>query len=80
MNFTELNKQQLVNSYPLASEFKFEHIYARHDGDKRALENNLISQLGLAAIPFPTNEQMVYDAGEDLKSRIKSIMTQQRFN
>ncbi|SDL44277.1 hypothetical protein [Kriegella aquimaris] len=80
VNFTELNKQQLVNSYPLASEFKFEHIYARHDGDKRALENNLISQLGLAAIPFPTNEQMVYDAGEDLKSRIKSIMTQQRFN
>tara|TARA_R110002049_G_scaffold240425_1_gene414059 strand:+ start:339372 stop:340520 length:1149 start_codon:yes stop_codon:yes gene_type:complete len=80
VNFTELNKQQLVNSYPLASEFKFEHIYARHDGDKRALENNLLSQLGLAAIPFPTNEQMVYDAGENLKSNLKLIMTQQRFN
>ncbi len=80
VNFTELNTHQLVNSYPLASEFIFEHVYARHDGDKRALENNLISQLGLVAIPFPTNEQMVYDAGEDLKSRLKSIMTQQRFN
>ena len=72
-------KQQL-NSYPLTSEFVFEHVYANYDGDKRALENDLVSLLNLAAVPFPSNEQMVYDAGEDLKNRIKGVITSHRFN
>ena len=80
VRFTELEKNQLVNSYPLTSEYVFEHIYANYDGDKRALDNTLVSLLNLAAVPFPTNEQMVYDAGEDLKSRLKSILLKQRFN
>lgn len=80
VRFTELGKNQLVNSYPLTSEYIFEHIYANYDGDKRALDNGLVSLLNLAAVPFPSNEQMVYDAGEDLKSRLKSILIKQRFN
>ncbi len=79
VSFTDLNTKQLVNSYPLASEFIFEHIYANYDGDKRALDNNLVSLLNLAAVPFPTNENMVYDAGEDLKAKLKGIITQQHF-
>ncbi len=80
VRFTDLNTKQEISSYPLSSEFIFEHIYANYDGDKRALENNLVALLDLAAVPFPTNEQMVYDAGEDLKSRLKNILTRQRFN
>ncbi|WP_273567156.1 hypothetical protein [Maribacter halichondriae] len=80
VSFTELKKQQVLNSYPLSSEFVFEHVYANYDGDKRALENDLVSLLNLAAVPFPTNEQMVYDAGEDLKLRLKSILSRQQFN
>jgi len=79
VSFTDLNTKQLINSYPLASEFIFEHIYANYDGDKRALDNNLISLLRLNAVPFPTNENMVYDAGEDLKAKLKGIITQQHF-
>jgi hypothetical protein len=80
VNFTDLRKQQTINQYPLTSEFVFEHIYANYDGDKRALDNDLISLLQLARVPFPTNEQMVYDAGEDLKNNLKNILTRQRFN
>ncbi len=80
VNFIDLHSQQAVNSYPLASQFVFQHVYANYDGDKRALENDLVAQLDLAAVPFPSDEQMVYDAGEDLKARLKSILTQQRFN
>ena len=80
VSFTELKKQQQLNSYPLSSAFIFEHVYANYDGDKRALDNDLVSLLKLAAVPFPSNEQMVYDAGEDLKSRLKSILVKQRFN
>jgi hypothetical protein len=80
VNFTDLRKQQQINQYPLASEFVFEHVYANYDGDKRALDNELISLLQLARVPFPTNEQMVYDAGEDLKGNLKTILNRQTFN
>ncbi|MGD1946600.1 MAG: hypothetical protein ACFB0A_10160, partial [Croceivirga sp.] len=71
---------QVINSYPLSSEFIFEHIYANVDGDRRALDNNLVALLDLAAVPFPTNENMVYEAGEDLKARLKSIVSRHEFN
>ncbi len=80
VTYTDLKTKQQLDNYPLTSEFVFEHIYANYNGDKRALESNLISLLQRAAVPFPTNEQMVYDAGEDLKGRLKSIITKQQFN
>ncbi|WP_281540350.1 hypothetical protein [Maribacter aestuarii] len=80
VNFTDLKKKQQINQYPLASEFVFEHVYANYDGDKRALDNELVSLLQLARVPFPTNEQMVYDAGEDLKGNLKTILNRQTFN
>ncbi|WP_373519118.1 hypothetical protein [Pricia sp.] len=80
VRFTDLATQQPLDSYPLSSEFVFEHVYANYDGDKRALDNDLVKLLGLASVPFPSNEQMVFDAGEDLKSRLKSILIRQRFD
>ncbi|MFS4468183.1 hypothetical protein [Maribacter sp. 2210JD10-5] len=80
VSFTDLQKNQQINQYPLASEFIFEHNYANYDGDKRALDNELLSLLQLARVPFPSNEQMVYDAGEDLKNNLKNILRRQRFN
>jgi len=80
VSFSDLETKQKLNSYPLSSEFVFEHIYANYNGDKRALDNDLVSLLNLAAVPFPSNEQMVYDAGEDLKNRLKGILTKHRFN
>ena len=80
VHFVDLQTKQEINSYPISSEFIFEHVYANYDGDRRALDNELVSLLNLAAVPFPTNEQMVFDAGEDLKTRIKYILKRQRFN
>jgi len=80
VSFTDLENGQEINSYPLSSEFVFEHIYANYQGDKRALDNDLIALLNLGAVPFPTNEQMVYDAGEDLKLRLKEVIRKYSFN
>jgi len=80
VSFTDLQSGQEVNSYPITSEFIFEHVYANYTGDKRALDNDLIALLDLAAVPFPSNEQMVYDAGEDLKARLKSVVQKHSFN
>lgn len=78
--YIDLRNNQQINTYPLASEAVFEHVFADYYGDKRALDNTLIALLNLRQVPFPTNEQMVYDAGEDLKLRLKDIITRHRFN
>lgn len=80
VRFTDLNSGQEINSYPLSSEFVFEHIFANYQGDKRALEDDLLVFLNAREVPFPTNEQMVYDAGEDLKARLKGIVSKYQFN
>lgn len=79
VSLTDLASGQEIQSYPLSSEFVFEHIYANYKGDKRALNTDLIPLLDIRAVPFPSNEQMVYDAGEDLKARLKHILTQNSF-
>ncbi|NER17525.1 hypothetical protein [Spongiivirga citrea] len=76
VNFTDLNTKQLIESFPIASEFIFEHIYANYQGDKRALATDLLNYINARSIPFPSNEQMVYDTGEDLKAKLKSILNQ----
>tara|TARA_R110002111_G_scaffold3287_3_gene20541 strand:+ start:1332 stop:2525 length:1194 start_codon:yes stop_codon:yes gene_type:complete len=75
VSFLDLNSQQQINSYPLASQFVFNHVYAKHNGDTNALEEDMVPLLQLSAVPFPSNEQMVYDAGEDLKAKLKGIVT-----
>jgi len=80
VSYIDLQTKQQLNTYPLSSEFVFQHVYANYNGDKRALDNNLVALLNLGAVPFPSNEQMVYDAGEDLKARLKDIVVRHRFN
>lgn len=80
VSFVDLHTKQQLNTYPLSSEFLFQHVYANYNGDKRALDNELVALLNLGAVPFPSNEQMVYDAGEDLKARLKEIVVRHRFN
>ncbi|MFC5044730.1 hypothetical protein ACFSTE_22255 [Aquimarina hainanensis] len=80
VQYRNLRTKQLLDAFPLSSEYVFEHIYANHSGDRRALEDELVRFLGLQAVPFPSNEQMVYDSGEDLKNKLKGIITRYRFN
>ncbi len=79
VQYKNLNTNQLLEAFPIASEYVFEHIYANYNGDKRALDDDLVRYLGLQAVQFPSNEQMVYDSGEDLKNKLKNIITNYRF-
>lgn len=80
VNYIDLSSNQQLNTYPLSSEFIFEHIFADYDGDKRALDEPLVALLSVGEVPFPTNEDMVYEAGEDLKQRLRNIVSRHRFN
>lgn len=78
VDYIDLNNNQLLQSFPLASEFVFDHMYATIKGDRRAVEDSYRPMLDKRALPFPSNEQMVYDTGEDLKAKLKSIITSNR--
>lgn len=77
--FKDLKTRQLLDRFPIESTFLFEHFFATFTGDKRALDGLLLDYIGNRRVPFPTNEQMVYDTGEDLKQKLKTIVTNQNF-
>ncbi|RXP45592.1 hypothetical protein EC396_15395 [Lutibacter sp. HS1-25] len=80
IKYFDLTTNQLIKSYPLESGFVFEHRYATYKGDRNALDKEYLDLLAFKFVPFPSNEQMIYDSGEDLKLKIKSIIASYLFN
>ena len=79
VKYVDLNTKQIIQSYPIESRFSFQHIYANFKGDKRALDASFLDLIRFRVVPFPTNEQMIYDAGQDLKEKLKSIISRNKF-
>ncbi|SRX55643.1 hypothetical protein [Aequorivita sp. CIP111184] len=72
--YKDVNRRKQLNSFPISSEFVFENIFAKYRGDERALTGDDRRILSNYFIPFPNNEQMVFDAGTDIKERFKEIL------
>ena len=79
VEYIDFRSNQLINAFPVTSEFIFDYIYANYNGDKRACEENYYQFFDRRAVSFPSNEQMVYDTGEDLKAKLKGIITNNKF-
>ncbi|MFH6966631.1 hypothetical protein [Flavobacterium sp. FlaQc-28] len=79
VDYVDVRTNQLLQSFPVTSEYFFENIYSTYKGDRNACDDNYISYFTKRAIPFPNNEQMVYDTGEDLKAKIKDIIVRNKF-
>lgn len=77
--YKDLITKQLIDTFPLESEYVFEHIYATYNGDRNALDDMYLGLINKRVVPFPSNEQMIFDSGEDLKAKLKSIITNQHF-
>ena len=77
--YSDLKTNQLLESFPIDSEFIFENTYARMRGDERALKTKDRELLKHRRIRFPSNEQMVFDTGEDLKLKLKRILNSYSF-
>ena len=73
--FTDLKAQETLEQFNIDSGFIFEHFYATFRGDRRALNSDDRNLIRNRAVPFPTNEQMVFDSGEDLKLKLKDIIS-----
>lgn len=79
IDYINFRSNQLLQSFPLTSEFVFENIYATYKGDRRASDDNYYSYFDRKPVAFPNSEQMVYDTGEDLKAKIKDIISRNKF-
>ena len=76
--YSDLKSNQILDAFPIDTEFVFENIYGVYRGDERALTNNDRDLLRARRIQFPSDEQMVYDSGENLKQRLKQIIKSYR--
>ena len=74
VEFKNLQNNQLLETFPIDSEFIFQNRYGRMRGDERALTNYDRDLINNGLVPFPSNSQMVFDTGEDLKLQLKSIL------
>ncbi|OYX82437.1 MAG: hypothetical protein B7Y83_14770 [Flavobacteriales bacterium 32-34-25] len=79
VDYIDFKNKQLLQSFPLTSESVFQNDYATYKGDKRATEEAYYSYFNRKLVPFPSNEQMVYNTGEDLKSKLKGILVKNKF-
>lgn len=77
--YLELDRNRIINRHPLGTEFIFENIFARYRGDERALTEEDLQFIKYDFFPFPSNQQMVLDAGQEIKERLKEILQNNKF-
>ncbi|TXE20976.1 hypothetical protein ES731_02815 [Psychroflexus gondwanensis] len=77
VNYFDLISDQKINNYPLESLFIFENRFANFEGDKKVLNKDENYLLTRGPVNYPSHEQMLSDASEDIKAKLKSILKQQ---
>ncbi|MEZ4858236.1 MAG: hypothetical protein R2781_05440 [Flavobacteriaceae bacterium] len=77
--YLELDRNRIINRHPLGTEFIFENVFARYRGDERALTEEDLDFIRNDFFPFPSNQQMVLDAGTEIKARLKEILRNNHF-
>jgi hypothetical protein len=77
--YSNLKANQFLESFSIDSEYVFENKYATVRGDRRALKAYELKLLKNRRVRFPSNEQMVFDTAEDLKLKLKDIITSYSF-
>ncbi|TXK71163.1 hypothetical protein [Mesonia sp. HuA40] len=80
VDYLDTQTNQVIQSFPLDTEFIFENIFTRFNGDKRALSKEQLALTQNNFVGFPTSEQMLFDAATNIKERLASIIRQNRFN
>lgn len=78
--YTDLKQNRIIDTFTIDSGFVFENVFGRFKGDERALDATDRTLVRQVQIGFPSDEQMVYDTGEDLKLKLKQIISSFKLN
>ena len=79
VDYVNFKTNQLIETFPLSSEFVFSNVYAKYKGDRRAADDTYYPYFDRRVVPFSSNEQMVFDTGNDLKEKLKNIISRNKF-
>jgi hypothetical protein len=74
VEYYRLPNEQRLAAYDLNSEYIFDNIYGLFEGDERILTAEQVAIINNRAVAFPSNEQMLLDAGNDIKNQLKQIL------
>ncbi|WP_116124465.1 hypothetical protein [Lewinella sp. IMCC34183] len=78
MELYDLHQQRVVDSEDLTAEALFEHYASTFRGDRRALTPSSRRRIGNKPLPFPTNEELVLTAAEQLKPILQQRLVASR--
>jgi len=75
-------RQRLISRIsPVNSHFNFENVSYKIEGDEAALDVKLLHKIKCSQfVPFPNDEQMVYDCGQDIKLRFSEFLASESLN
>lgn len=79
VDYYDVQNRRKMNSHPLETEFIFEHVFATFKGDDRVLNADERRLLRNRPVPFPSNEQMLFDASNEIKNRLSAILKRNKF-
>jgi hypothetical protein len=68
------NKNNLIEKFPLESEFWFRNIFIEFTGDKRVLSKKDKRLLKGRFLPFPPDDILLFNNSENIKQKLKSII------
>jgi hypothetical protein len=78
LDFYDNRTGQMVRTFPVSSEFAFHYRFATANGDFMALKKETRQIVELRPVPFPTDLQIIFDTNEDLKSKTKNMIADNR--
>lgn len=76
VDYMSLEKNQLLGSYPVKADAVFQNYAAKAFGNTEALTEETKRKLGNQPLPFPTNLQLISQAGQTLKPLIKQVLAE----
>ena len=67
-------KKNVIEKFPLESEFWFRNRFLEYDGDKRVLTKEQIKLSKNRFMPFPPDEVLIFNNSENIKRKMKRII------
>ena len=67
-------KKNIIEKFPLESEFWFRNRFLEYDGDKRVLTKEQVKLSKNRFIPFPPDEVLIFNNSENIKRKMKRII------
>ncbi len=79
LKIIDLNKDQVIDHFPIASEATFNSYASRYSGDERALARRTRDRLRSSPDRFPADEALIWQAAEDVKLKMADYLSGIRY-